>query len=212
MNDGRSYLKDTAPAAEGLFKLLNQYGWQKMRALADRFNAKTREEFDSRHAEFGATDNAREIIAGSILQLAFVGIKQHGVAWPKPPETLAFEKGMNDIIAELPNPRVAQITLPQEFCVGRLIGNLPLGVVVYAGRNQYNHTDQKRLSTLNEIVFNHLHVLEPNPGNGLSFDLSDGKRFRSYAVLWALGWTDTSSGLGYAKYEGDMSKALSVVP
>jgi hypothetical protein len=57
-------------------------------------------------------------------------------------------------------------------------------------------------------VFNHLHVLEPNPGNGLSFDLSDGKQFRSYAVLWALGWTDNASGPGYSNCEKDMSKAL----
>ena len=203
-------MKETAPAAEGLFKLVNQYGWQKMRAWANRVNSKTRKEFDSHHADFGATDAAREIIAGSILQLAFIGIKQHGFPSPKSPETLEFERGMNDIIAELPKPRVKQLSLPEELCVGRLVGNLPLGIVVYAGRNQYNHTSEERLSTINEVVFNHLHELEPNPGNGLSFDLSDDKHFRSYAVLWALGWTDTSSGLGYPTYKRDMSNALRV--
>jgi hypothetical protein len=46
VNDGTTYLKETAPAAEGLFKLLNKYGRQKMRALADRFNSKMQEEFN----------------------------------------------------------------------------------------------------------------------------------------------------------------------
>lgn len=206
--DGASYMKQTAPAAEGLFKLLSQYGWQKMRAWADRVNARTNEDFERHRIEFSATYTAREVIAGSILQLAYAGIKEHAKPWPKPPETLAFEKGMNDIIANLPNPRIKQFALPEEFCAGRSIGNLPLGIVVYAGRNQYNHSEEKRLSSLNEVVFNHLHVLEPNPGNGLSFNLPDGKRYRSYAVLWALGWTDTVSGLGYPRYEEDMSRVL----
>ena len=210
MTSGATFLRQTAPAAEGLFKLLNQYGWQKLRAFADLPGSHTREEFQRRREEFEANDVAREIIAGSILQIAYTGIKEHSSPWPKSPEALAFEKGMNDINAELPTPRVKSFLLPEEWCVGRSIGNLPLGIVVYAGRNQYNHTDEKRLSTLNGVVFDHLHVLEPRPGNGLSFDLSDGKTHRSYSVLWALGWTDTASGVGYPKYLKDMSHALRV--
>ena len=208
MTTGATFLKETAPAAEGLFKLLNQYGWQKMRAWAERSKSQTRAEFDQRHTEFEANDIAREVIAGSILQLAYMGLKQHSLPWPKSPEAVAFENGMNDIIAQLRKPRVEEFSLPEEWCIGRSIGNLPLGVVVYAGRNHYNHVDEKRLLTLNEVVFNHLHVLEPHPGNGLSFDLSDGKRHRSYSVLWVLGWTDTVSGVGYPKYLKDMSHAL----
>ncbi len=212
MPDGAAFLRETAPAAEGLFKLLNQYGWQKMRAVADRSNAKTRDEFDVKHAEFEANDVAREVIAGSVLQLAFAGLKEHSVPWLKSPEALHFERGMNSIIAELPASRLKQFALPDEWCVGRSIGNLPLGIVVFAGRNQYNHAGDERLRPLNEVVFNHLHVLEPSPGNGLSFDLSDGKHFQAYAVLWMLGWTDTESGVGYPKYLRDMSEALRVAP
>ena len=159
MRDGHSYLLSTAPAAEGLFKLLNEYGWQKMRALVDRSNSKTRKEFDERHAAFTGVDIAREVVAGSILQIAFVGIRKFAPPAAKPPETLRFEAGMNKIIAELPNPRSPKVTLPVDFCVGRLIGNLPFGMIVYAARNQYNHFDEDRLSVINEIVFNHLHTL-----------------------------------------------------
>lgn len=210
MRDGHSYLASTAPATEGLFKLLNQYGWQKMRALADLLNVKTRDEFDQHHAAFTCVDVAREVVAGSILQIAYVGIKKFAVAQAKSVETLNFEDGMNKIIAELPNPRIVQLLLPDGFCVGKLIGNLPFGMVVYAARNQYNHFDEGRLSVLNEIVFNHLNTLWPRPGNGLSFDLSDGTVYRSYSALWALGWTDTSKGLGYSAYKEDMSSALHV--
>lgn len=210
MKNGETFLRQTAPAADGLFRLLNQYGWQKMRAWIKRSKPQTHAEFEQRHAEFEANDVAREIVAGSILQLAFMGLKQCSLPWPKSPETLGFESAMNNIDSVLPKPRVNKFSLPDEWCVGRLIGNLPLGIVIYACRNHYNHMDDKRLSTLNELVFNHLHLLEPNPGNGLSFDLSDETRHRSYAVLWMLGWTDTVSGLGYPKYAADMTQALRI--
>jgi hypothetical protein len=44
MEDARSYMVGTAPAAEGLFRLLNDYGWQKMRAFVELTKSKTREE------------------------------------------------------------------------------------------------------------------------------------------------------------------------
>lgn len=100
--------------------------------------------------------------------------------------------------------------MPDNFCVGRDIGDLPLGVVVYAGRNQYNHFGERRLSELNEAVFNHLHNMWPSPGNGISFNLYEEKRPRSYSILAALGWADSNSGLGHAAYKRDLCDVMRI--
>lgn len=211
MENARSYMVETAPAAEGMFRLLNEYGWQKMRAFVDLTKSKTREDLKRRKQEFSSTDVAREVIAGSILQIAYVAIERFAIRGEKSKNAVHFEAEINRLIRENPTTRWKKkvpFSLPEEFCVGRDIGDVPLGVVVYAGRNQYNHFGEDRLCVLNEVVFNHLHNLWPSPGNGISFDLYGGKRPRSYAVLAALGWTDSSSGLGYAKYNNDLCNVM----
>lgn len=211
MEDARSYMDDTAPAAEGMFRLLNEYGWQKMRAFVELTKSKTHQELERYKGEFSSTDVAREIIAGSILQIAYFAIERFGVRAAKSKSAVHFETEINRLIREAPNTRWKKnepFALPEGFCVGRDIGDVPLGVVIYAGRNQYNHFGEKRLGVLNEVVFNHLHNMWPSPGNGISFNLYGDKRPRSYSILAALGWTDSSSGLGYAAYKKDLCNVL----
>lgn len=211
MEDARSYMVETAPAAEGMFRLLNEYGWQKMRAFVGLTKSKTREDLERNKHEFSSTDVAREVIAGSILQIAYVAIERFAVRGEKSKNAVHFETEINRLIRENPATRWKKkesFTFPEVFCVGRDIGDLPLGVIVYAGRNQYNHFGENRLCVLNEVVFNYLHNMWPSPGNGISFNLYDGKRPRSYSVLAALGWTDSSSGLGYAKYNNDLHNIM----
>lgn len=212
MEDARTYLKETAPAVEGLFKLLNQYGWQKMGALVTLMNSKTRGELDANKQTLSSNDIAREVIAGSILQIAYVAIASHAEFGGKSENTLHFESEINRLASEnLKRERKKdKFELPMAFCVGRDIGHLPLGIIVFAGRNQYNHFyENKRLSVTNELVFNHLHIMWPDPGNGLSFDLTPGKLF-SYSILAALGWLDTTDGLGYEAYKRDISDILQI--
>jgi hypothetical protein len=211
MEDARSYMECTAPAAEGMFRLLNEYGWQKVRSIADLTKSKTSEELERYTSEFTSTDVAREIIAGSILQIAYFAIDRFGARSGKSKSAVHFETEINRLIRETPNTRWKKkepFTLPERFCVGRDIGDVPLGVVVYAGRNQYNHFGEKRLGVLNEVVFNHLDNLLSSPSKEISFNLYDEKRPRSFSVLAALGWTDSSSGLGYAAYKKDLCKVM----
>lgn len=203
----------TAPATEGLFRLLNEYGWQKMRAFVDLTNSKTRAELEERKEAFSSTDVAREVIAGSILQIAYIAIERYAVQKGKSEKALHFEAEINRLILENPNTRWKAnkpFVLPDEFCVGREIGDLPLGMIVFAGRNQYNHFADERLSVLNEVVFNHLHNMWPSSKNGLSFNLYEAKRPRSYSVLAALGWTDSTKELGYSAYKRDLCEVLQV--
>ncbi|MDP2170622.1 MAG: hypothetical protein Q8J96_09390 [Rhodocyclaceae bacterium] len=203
----------TAPAAEGLFRLLNGYGWQKMQAFVDLTKSKTIQESAQHKEEFSSTDVAREVIAGSILQIAYFAIEGHAVRRGKSLNAVHFETEINRLIRENPNTRRKKgstFSLPDKFCVGRDIGHLPLGIVVFAGRNQYNHFTNERLCVVNEVVFNHLNSLWPSPGNGLSFSLHEDKRPHSYSILAALGWTDITKELGYSAYKRDLCDVLQI--
>lgn len=211
MESALSYLERTKPAAEGLFKLLNGYGWEKMRAFVELTKVRTREELDARKGDFEATDVAREVIAGSILQLAYFAIDAFAVFEGKSAGALHFESEMNRLLREFSRPRMkGPFSLPEKFCVGRDIGELPLGMLVFAGRNQYNHYGDDRLNVVNEVIFNALHQMFPEPGNGRSFNLYEGKRFRSYSILCALGWVANDAGTGYGPYSRDLHHILRV--
>lgn len=211
METARSYIERTKPAAEGLFKILNSYAWEKIRAFVEITKSRTRDDLDARKAEFEATDVAREVIAGSILQLAYFAIDSFAVFSAKSEGALHFESEINRLVRESPKARVkGAFSLPEKFCVGRDIGDLPLGMLVFAGRNQYNHYGEDRLSVVNEVVFNALHQMWPEPVNGRSFNLYDGKRFRSYSVLCALGWVANDVGTGYGPYSKDLNHVLQI--
>ena len=211
MEDAKGYLKNTAPAAEGLFKLLKQYGWHRMRAFVDTTNAKTRSKLEKAKSDYSSVDIARDVIAGSILQIAYFAIKRYAPHLEKTESVLEFERKINEIVAAKPSARCKHFSLPQTFCVGRSLGHLPIGLIIYAARNQYNHFEERRLSVVNEVVFNYLKQLWPEPvKNGISFNLYNNKHFYSYAVLCALGWVDSQAGSGYKAYLHDMKNMLEV--
>ena len=173
--------------------------------------SKTRGELEQHKINFTSVDVAREVIAGSILQIAYIAIRRYAVFKGKSGNALHFESEINRLIRESPEARSKKLfSLPDQFCVGRDIGHLPLGMIVYAARNQYNHFDEDRLTIVNEVVFNHLNNLWPNPSNGLSFNLYDGNDLYSYSVLAALRWTDNTSGLGHVQYNKDLTEVLQI--
>lgn len=209
MSTASAYFQSIEPAAIGLFKLLNDYGWHKMRAFVE-LTKTSREEFTNRRSDFESVDTAREVIAGSILQLAYFAIKRHGVSSGKSKAARHFESQMNRLISELPKPRKKTFVLPDQFCVGREIGDLPIGMIIYAGRNQYNHFDDDRLDVVKAVVFDHLRQLFPNPPNGHSFAAEGAKRPLSDAVLSALDWIDGPQALGFEPFKKDLSSILQI--
>jgi hypothetical protein len=42
------------------------------------------------------------------------------------------------------------------FCIGRRVGNVPIGLIVYAGHNQYNHVNDIRLRETAASVFDRI--------------------------------------------------------
>ncbi|MFW3615635.1 hypothetical protein [Billgrantia antri] len=147
---------------------------------------------------------AREAIAGSVLQIAYMGIKRFSPGGPRTPL-------IEDIEAAILGKKGKVRRYPQAFRIGRLLGDLPIGVVVYAGRNQYNHQDATRLDPSNELVFNYLDWLYRDQyKNNISFDLYDPKAFNyAFSILAALQWLPSHRTPNpYERYDRDMRDML----
>jgi hypothetical protein len=139
---------------------------------------------------------SRHVIAGSILQIAFKAIElfsTNATAYPESDFLFQHLKG---------NERAKYL----KFLVGRKVKGIHIGLVIYAGRNQYNHFEETKLSQLNRSIFQALaledatdFVGEDKSFKNPSFDLENlDVGVRSSIILSALGWRT------YSDYKSDV--------
>jgi hypothetical protein len=93
------------------------------------------------------------------------------------------------------------------FCIGRRVRKVPIGSVIIAARNQYNHLEDPKPHKLSHAVFEYL-ATRHGYGVGIrdsAFDL-DKKLTWNYAsnITWLLGWRS------YKNYEHDMRSMLGI--
>ncbi|MBR9770758.1 MAG: hypothetical protein GYB54_06485 [Gammaproteobacteria bacterium] len=94
-----------------------------------------------------------------------------------------------------------------KFCVGRTVRNVPLGLIIYAARNQHTHFNDDALREPSATVFQHLATSHGYGGGGRivdpAFDLSN-PGLVSYAsnVTALIEWRD------YSQYISDMRDML----
>ena len=94
-----------------------------------------------------------------------------------------------------------------KYCVGRKIGTIPIGLIIYAGRNQHTHFEDSDLHSMSKSVLELLAVERspcaqtPDP----AFDLHNGSTLVSFAnnITAILGWRS------YTAYETDLRAMLS---
>ena len=117
-------------------------------------------------------------LCGSILQIAHMGIALFSKNKSVPPELSShIKKGSK----------------PARFCIGERIRGVPIGLVIYAGRNQYNHLGEPSLRSPNQQIFDILstnHCIKGAKGiKDPAFDLRNKTVF-SYAsnIMSILGW------------------------
>lgn len=91
--------------------------------------------------EFVAESYAQATLCGAVLQVAAKAIEIYSVSTIVPFEwESAIGKNRN----------------AANFCCGRSVRGVPLGLVIYAGRNQHTHFQDKRLIEPSNTVFEHL--------------------------------------------------------
>ena len=136
--------------------------------------------------KFSAENFALSILCGSLLQIAYKGIELFSTnnIIPKnlSKELLPYVKSSKTI----------------KFCIGNKLHNVEKGLVIYAGRNQYNHFNDTNLSELNRNIFR-LIANQDSSFEDPAFDL-ENEHLISYAanILALLEWNS------YESYVKDM--------
>lgn len=128
--------------------------------------------------------DSQALICGSILQVAFTAISKFSTY---DGECMVLKKKK------------------VKFGIGREVNNIPLGLVIYAGRNQYNHWDDEKPHDQTKLLFdliatknNELDYKDP------CFNLDLGViDIYSHNILGLIGWKI------YEEYEKDMIDMLS---
>jgi hypothetical protein len=164
---------------------------------------KWREDNQDQNAEMLKKENefvyeflAMSILSGAILQFAFWGIDKFS-------NNKKIAGGFEDIIGKEPNQNKKAI----KFCVGRLCDEIPIGLIIYAGRNQAIHFyDQKFNSVTNRVFENLANYYSPLFNKRYKddkFDLNN-PHMENYAenIIYTLSW------FTYEKFEQDMLDTL----
>ncbi len=115
--------------------------------------------------------------AGSILQVAAMGIQYFS-------RNTVIPASCRDIVPK--NHRATR------FCVGKELYGLPIGLIVYAARNQYAHWDKEDLHEINRKIFQGLSLAHyADPLRDLAYDLSNPTItiYANEVLLGALKWT-----------------------
>jgi len=131
------------------------------------------------------------MFAGFILQAAYTGIRLYSHNETIPPNcAMLVEPSQETVIP---------------FCIGKECYGIPTGLIIYAGRNQYNHWDEEESRRSTSKIFSALSVaFWDNPLSDLAFDLGNPTIpiYASEIVFTALGWGS------YEKYLVEMTDLL----
>jgi len=93
--------------------------------------------------EFSAESFALATLCGSLLQISAMGIQ-----WFSENEEIPSD--LPEALDSLIKPKSKLV----KFCIGRKVRSLPIGLIIYAGRNQFNHMDDEELREPNKTIFN----------------------------------------------------------
>jgi hypothetical protein len=145
-----------------------------------------------RDDEFASETFAIATLSGAILQFAYMAIELDSK------NTESFAKYI-DLIPN--NHKVAK------FCIGRVINEVPLGLIVYTGRNQAHHYDDKSYNRITEQVFHDLaNWYSPTFGKHYINDYYDLSNLRMVIfttnIIWKLNWQN------YHSYEKELIELL----
>ena len=135
---------------------------------------------------------AQSTLCGAVLQIAAMGIKTYS---------------KNRTIPESCQ-KITKIELAKKYCIGRIERGLPIGLIIYAGRNQYNHLDDKILREPSQSIFEAMTTVGESkfvsrPYKDPCFDISNPELI-NYAsnITGLLGWRN------YERYKRDMLSML----
>jgi len=195
-----SYIEQSRPAVQHLFNGLNEYDSLRIPSISDYFDEtgllkmtkEKNEEFLKAYGQHFALEFSRASLAGSVLQIAYIGVKRNSQDPPIGPECSKFD--------------VAPGTTAAAFCLGRNIKGIPEGLLIFAGRIQYNHWEEGEpdrsvaQKVFRELV--HIYYNDQNFDMAYVLDYPSPRPVTHYIVRLELGWKT------YDDYESSMRSML----
>lgn len=204
MNTGREYLRKTESAVQTLFKGIDTYvallrghsdavfvtsytNYADLQLQFDAWAEKNQEALARQRAAVTRYSDevfAQAALCGSVLQIAAKGLSIYS-------DNATVPKEWKSVVSKS----------MARYCIGRSLRGVPLGLVIYAARNQHTHYEDDELREPGPAVFESLAVnhgyssAERDP----SFDLNN-KAIDSFAnnVTGLMGWRS------YEAYLADM--------
>lgn len=128
-------------------------------------------------------------LSGSVLQISCMGISKYST---------------NSNIKKPIKKLLTDHTRQAKFCVGRDLRGIPIGLIILAARNQYNHWDDPKprrftINVFDKIATHSLKFKDP------AFDLTNQKiKIYSNNILSLLEWNN------YKSYITDMEKIINL--
>jgi len=189
-----NYLQQTEDAIQQLIQATIRYE-QILAGQVSPLHAKDQTQIQSylkAAEEYFGLQFSQGTLCGSILQVAFMGIDLYS-------ENTNVPDDCSNLIGT--NKKAIK------FCVGRRIHGIPSGLLIYAGRNQYNHWDDKSFDFPTTQVFTALiNFYYDNPLFDMAYELNYPDRTvkSNHIVLGELGWNK------YERYFQDMKELLAL--
>lgn len=211
MNTPEEYLEKTRSATKKLFEFIDEY-MEKLRAGIgpiyvapyyapskfesnyEQWKTENQEELNQAklaRAEFREEFFAFDTICGAVLQIAEKGLEIYSNNQKIPAHLQSILKAHH-----------------AKFCVGREIRDTPLGLIVYAGRNQHTHYNETTLREPSNSIFTRIATKHgaKSFGKDPAFDLD----CRTHNLSFASNITSLINWRNFDQYERDMKEMLLV--
>jgi hypothetical protein len=144
------YLQDSEVAVRHMFDEINSYDSFKLPSIMKYIDktgivTMTKEENDAfldSYKKYFDLDFSRATMAGSLLQVAYNCLNQFS---PGPDDHAICEKF-----------NINKGSIAERLCIGRKVHGIPIGLLIYAGRVQYNHWEDGKFNGITQDIFREL--------------------------------------------------------
>jgi hypothetical protein len=131
------------------------------------------------------------MFAGAVIQIAYMGVRLYS-------RNVSIPKSCEGLLTPAHKPAI-------RFCIGEERHGIPVGLIIYAARNQFNHWDDDEPREVTKNVFDALSLaFRDNVWHDLAFDLHNLtiNVYANEVLLMALGWRT------YDRYVAEMKSML----
>lgn len=142
--------------------------------------------------EYSGSQISRDVISGALLQIAYMALK----LFAEKIEISELPKFVKENIKENWHQSLTK------FSHDRKVWGLPIGLLIYAARNQYNHFEERSYNNPTQSIINE--ICRKDPMTRFFLDKYETRPI-SYIVIEVLGWQD------HQNFETDIKELIGIM-